>query len=126
MTYGQTDIRIAAKPSTTDYLLTASIPWTSLGIKPQTGQSLIADLGLLFSDDTGAPTAQRIHWVDPETNVINDTPTEVEFAPARWGTWELLGADGKKVSRKEPAPAPDKAMASKSGTPIPASRQVPM
>lgn len=83
------NVRLELRRNTTDYLLTASIPWSTLALTPQPGRTLIADLGLLFSDDTGATTVQRVHWIDPETNVVNDTPTEAEFNPSRWGTWLL-------------------------------------
>ena len=29
---------------------------------------------VLFGDDAGTNTAQRVHWVDRETNVVNDIP----------------------------------------------------
>ena len=75
--------------------LTASIPWSALAVQPRTGATLRGDLGVLFGDDTGANTAQRVHWVDRETNVVNDIPTEAEFFPERWGTWTWLRADAK-------------------------------
>jgi len=70
-----------------DYLLAVSVPWATLGVSPKSGDKLTADLGVLFGDDTGRSTARRVHWSDRETNVVNDLPTEAEFAPARWGTW---------------------------------------
>ena len=82
-------IRIAAQPTATDYTLTATIPWSILGVTPKPGLTLRTDLAILFSDDIGTATAQRVHWVDRETNVVNDTPTEAEFSPTRWGTMTL-------------------------------------
>ena len=82
-------------------------------MQPAAGLKLRGDIGLLFGDDSGTNTAQRVHWVDRETNVVNDTPTEAEFFPDRWGTWELLGADGKKSANVEPASAPNKTMSLK-------------
>ena len=73
----------------TDYLLSATIPWTVLGITPRAGMKLRGDLGILFGDDTGSLTARRVQWVDQETNVVNDVPTESEFSPARWGEFLL-------------------------------------
>ncbi|MCX7888080.1 MAG: hypothetical protein N3B01_12620, partial [Verrucomicrobiae bacterium] len=65
------------------------IPWRVLALSPQSGLQLKADIGLLFGDDTGSRTSQRVHWVDKETNVVNDVPTEAEFSPSRWGTITL-------------------------------------
>lgn len=72
-----------------DYLVAVSVPWASLGLTPKSGDRIAADLGVLFGDDTGRATARRVHWADRETNVVNDLPTEAEFAPARWGTWTI-------------------------------------
>ena len=77
------------QPGTGSYTLAASIPWSALAVQPRTGATLRGDLGLLFGDDTGANTAQRVHWVDRETNVVNDIPTEAEFFPERWGHLDL-------------------------------------
>lgn len=74
---------------TGSYTLRASIPWSVLAITPRPNMNLSADVGLLFGDDTGANTTQRVHWVDRETNVVNDIPTEAEFSPTRWGTITL-------------------------------------
>ncbi len=82
-------VRVTAQPGTTDSVMTAAVPWSVLGVTPKPGLTLRGDVAILFSDDTGAMTAQRVYWVDRETNVVNDTPTEAEFSPARWGTFTL-------------------------------------
>lgn len=89
------DVRGTLQPGTGSYSLRATIPWTALAIQPAGGTKLRGDIGLLFGDDTGANTLQRVHWVDRETNVVNDTPTEAEFFPERWGTWTLQDESGK-------------------------------
>ena len=58
------------QPGTGSYTLAASIPWSALAVQPRTGATLRGDLGLLLGDGTGANTAQRVHWVDRETNVV--------------------------------------------------------
>ncbi len=82
-------IQWQAFPGQNEYKVIATIPWSVLAHSPARGQPIKADVGLLFGDDTGARIAQRIHWVDKETNVVNDVPTEAEFSPARWGTVTL-------------------------------------
>ena len=89
------DIQFTAQTATGSYTLVATIPWTTLSINPSTGLKIRGDIGLLFGDGSDSHTAQRVHWVDRETNVVNDVPTEAEFFPTRWGTWRLLGAGQK-------------------------------
>lgn len=72
-----------------EYVIAATIPWQVLGITPKAGLSLHGDLGILFGSDTGDRTDLRVQWVDKETNVVNDVPTEAEFFPANWGTFIL-------------------------------------
>ncbi len=82
-------IQWQAFPGQNEYKVVATIPWSVLAHTPASGQQIKADIGLLFGDDTGSRIAQRIHWVDKETNVVNDVPTEAEFSPTRWGTVTL-------------------------------------
>ena len=76
-------------PGHTEYSVTATIPWLVLGFSPKSGQKFRGDLGILRSDDTGTRTDRRVQWVDRQTNVVNDVPTEAEFFPARWGLFIL-------------------------------------
>lgn len=96
------EIPFHAQTGQGSYTLRASVPWSELGISPARGLQLSGDLGLLFGGATGSVTAERIHWVDRETNVVNDVPTEAEFFPERWGVWTLVSSE---LSRA-PDPAP--------------------
>lgn len=71
------------------YFVSAAIPWDVLGITPTEGMELPGDVGVTFGTATGDDTDQRVQWVDTQTNVVNDVPTESEFFPARWGTFVL-------------------------------------
>jgi hypothetical protein len=72
------------------YVVSAVIPWSVLGIAPESGLQLKADLGIILGrDDTTTHVSQRPQWVDEQTNVVNDVPTESEFFPERWGTLTL-------------------------------------
>ncbi len=82
-------IQWQAAPGQRRYTVVAAIPWSALDVKPAAGLKLKGDIGILFADDTGARTAQRVQWADKETNVVNDQPTEAEFLPSRWGTFLL-------------------------------------
>ena len=78
-----------ALPGANEYKVLATIPWSVLAVKPAAGLKFKGDVGILFGDATGAATGQRVQWADKETNVVNDTPTEAEFSPARWGDFTL-------------------------------------
>ena len=74
----------------TSYILTATIPWPVLSVRPEPGLSLKADLGVILGrSDTTTHVSQRRQWVDQQTHVVNDVPTESEFFPDRWGTITL-------------------------------------
>ncbi|MFO0871944.1 MAG: sugar-binding protein [Pirellulales bacterium] len=118
------DISFATQPSPGGYLLRATVPWPALGLRPAGDQRLRGDVGLLFGDDSGASTAQRVHWVDRETNVVNDTPTEAEFFPERWGTWTLRDGTGKSAgtnTQSPPATRPSSAPVAQGPAPPPSS-----
>jgi len=82
-------IQWQAAPGQGQYTVVATIPWAVLDVKSSAGMKLKGDIGILFGDDTGARTAQRVQWADKETNVVNDLPTEAEFSAVRWGDWTL-------------------------------------
>ncbi len=82
-------IQYTVTPGKNEYIVTASIPWSVLGITPSAGLKLKGDIGMLFADQTNGNIGQRVQWADKETNVVNDEPTEAEFFPAKWGTFEL-------------------------------------
>lgn len=83
------DITYHVRGNKQDYMVSATIPWQRLGITPQPGLALKGDIGVLFGDQNNTRTSRRVQWVDKETNVVNDEPTESEFFPARWGTFTL-------------------------------------
>ncbi|MDZ4815659.1 MAG: sugar-binding protein [Verrucomicrobiota bacterium] len=74
---------------TGDYMVTAVIPWSVLEIQPSKGLKLKGDIGMLFGNADGVTIGQRVQWVDKETNTVKDEPTEAEFFPAKWGTFNL-------------------------------------
>lgn len=82
-------IKLQVSQGPAEYTVTADIPWSVIGLQPAAGAEMKGDIGILFGDDTGMRTAQRIQWADKETNVVNDVPTEAEFEPNRWGTFVL-------------------------------------
>lgn len=85
----ESSIKYVVTPGKNEYIVTAEIPWSVLGITPSVGLKLKGDIGMLFGDQTNSNIGQRVQWVDKGTNVVNDEPTESEFFPGKWGTFEL-------------------------------------
>jgi hypothetical protein len=84
-------IELAAQRRRQDYLVTAKIPWRVLNLKPRDGLRLRGDVEVIFGGGQTSRVERIIRWVDRQTNVVNDTPTEAEIFPARWGTFYLGG-----------------------------------
>ncbi len=64
-----------------------SIPLERLGLRPQAGDSIRGDLGLLRGD--GGQTLQRVYWSNKASGITADVPSEAELTPRLWGMWEF-------------------------------------
>jgi hypothetical protein len=71
------------------YFVEAAIPWSTLGIKPQSGLKLRGDVGVLFGDAGGTQTVSRQYWSNKATGLVNDVPGEADLSPNLWGTLVL-------------------------------------
>lgn len=68
------------------YTVVVAVPWASLGIDPPAaGTVMRGDLGILFSDPSGARTIRRVYIFNRETSIVDDVPSEVRLAPKSWG-----------------------------------------
>jgi hypothetical protein len=67
-----------------------SIPLAALGLKPQAGQSLKGDIGILRGD--GSETTARVYWSNKATGITSDVPSEAILTPQLWGRVELKAA----------------------------------
>lgn len=67
------------------YVVRAIIPWKELGMEPQKGMSIRADMGFILSDAAGTINTARVYWSNKETNLVNDIPFEAWLAPHKWG-----------------------------------------
>ena len=65
-----------------------SVPLALLGLEPEDGGTLAADIGVLRGD--GASTAARLYWSNKSTGITADVPSEAELLPGFWGklVWE--------------------------------------
>jgi hypothetical protein len=64
-----------------------SIPLAALGLKPQTGRSYKADVGILRGD--GTATTARVYWSNKATGITSDVPSEAALTPQLWGRAEI-------------------------------------
>ena len=62
-----------------------SIPLAVLGLKPEPGQAIRADLGILRGN--GFQTLHRVYWSNKATGITSDVPSEAMLAPSLWGRW---------------------------------------
>jgi hypothetical protein len=58
-----------------------------LGLKPEPGQKLKGDIGILRGDETS--TTQRVYWNNKATAIVADVPSEAELCPHLWGLWQI-------------------------------------
>lgn len=71
------------------YNLRTTTPWRVLGITaPAAGTTSFGDVGVLFSDGSGARTILRRYAFNEDTSIINDIPSEVQLSPEKWGEWQ--------------------------------------
>lgn len=78
------DVQLAAVKG--DYEV--SIPLEVLGLTPQAGITVRADLGVLRGD--GANTNQRLYWQNKATGHTSDVPSEASLTPHLWGRWQFV------------------------------------
>ena len=65
-----------------------SIPLATLGLKPQAGQSLSGDIGILRGND--GQTTARVYWSNKATGIVADVPSEAMLTPNLWGRFDLV------------------------------------
>ncbi len=58
-----------------------------LGLRPEPGQTHLADLGVLRGE--GPQTVQRLYWHNRDTAIVSDVPAEARLRPGRWGQWRF-------------------------------------
>jgi len=85
-----TGIKPAIQRTGTNYTLTACMPWASVGITNPPA-TLRGDVGVLFSDPSGAVTVERLYHFNKNTSVVADIPSEVRLTPDNWGVLKSTG-----------------------------------
>jgi len=80
------DVKMAVTRHEGGYVLTASVPLTTLGIKPQVASSyLVGDVGVIYGSESGNGARLRLYWANKDTAITSDVPSEAALSPANWG-----------------------------------------
>lgn len=64
-----------------------SVPLAALGLKPQAGQPIRGDIGILRGN--GFQTTARVYWSNKATGITADVPSEAMLTPQLWGRVEF-------------------------------------
>ena len=83
------DAKTTIERTADGYRLEARVPWALLGKAPAPGTQLRGDVGVLFSNEGGSITVQRVYYSNRNTSTINDIPSESRLAPLEWTTLEI-------------------------------------
>jgi len=83
------DSPMAFRAAEGGYVCETSVPLAKLGVTYKPGLRLRGDVGILFSNEGGLLTEQRVYLFNRKGNVVADTPTEAELTPALWGQFVL-------------------------------------
>ncbi len=71
------------------YTLTATVPWSVLGVTPKPELKLRGDVGFILSDPSGTINTARVYWSNKNTNLVNDQPNEAVIQPQAFGVFVL-------------------------------------
>ncbi|MDB5299510.1 MAG: repeat containing protein [Phycisphaerales bacterium] len=78
------DVQFAATEGDFEF----SIPLSVLGLRPEPGQTLRGDVGVLRGD--GFQTLQRVYWSNKATGITADVPSEAMLTPNLWGQFQFV------------------------------------
>jgi len=93
------DVRIHVARSRGRYTVTAAIPLAELGLTNPAGQTLRADLGVLYGDPEGVQTGLRSYWSNKSTGIVNDVPGEIMLHPSFWGALSFAAGASVETSK---------------------------
>ncbi len=85
------DAKVVFSPDKEGWTVEASIPWSDLvEVTPSAGEALLADLGVLKSDQNGLATVMRAYWTAKTQTVVSDVGFEARLTPALWGDLKVV------------------------------------
>jgi hypothetical protein len=83
------DAKIGMFVAPDSYQIEAAIPLKTLGLAPEPGMKIRADVGIIFSDTAGLRSAHRMFWSNKAWSMVNDVPTETRLWVSEWGAAEF-------------------------------------
>jgi hypothetical protein len=86
-------IRMAMRPGDRGYVVEASVPLATLGLRPQPGLRLKMDWGILVTGPEGNEVLRRVYWANHSTHILADAPSEAMLHPSLWGTVRFHGTE---------------------------------
>jgi hypothetical protein len=81
--------RVAVQVESSRYRVAAAIPLAAIGLVPTSGMKLRGDVGFISSDAQGLSNTARTYWANPNTNLVNDEPSEAWLYPDTWGEFSF-------------------------------------
>ena len=79
------DVRMAGRETGRGYVFEAAVPLRTLKIKPEGGQRMKMDWGILRTGPDGYEVLERIYWSNKATTITADRPSEARLSPDMWG-----------------------------------------
>ena len=83
------DAQIAVDRSPAGYSVRAAVPLAALHFAPAVGKTYRGDIGIVYSDKTGAIDELHMYWANPVNGMVNDLSTEARITPATWGRFTV-------------------------------------
>lgn len=84
------DVKMAVTRSKSGYVLVASVPLSTLAIKPDAVSSyLVGDVGVIYGSESGNGARLRLYWANKDTAITSDVPSEAALAPVNWGRFQF-------------------------------------
>lgn len=91
-----TDVRFSlTRPSDTGYVLNATVPLKTLGLRIEQGAALQMDWGLLSTED-GFTVKRRRYWSNQLANGTTDEALEARLEPHLWGSLVFVAGSSEE------------------------------
>ena len=67
------------------YTVLVTVPLAELGLDKAVGEKITGQVGVIYSDPSGANRASRLYWHNKKTGLVSDVPSEARLDPQYWG-----------------------------------------
>jgi len=77
--------RVSHKIGASGYSVLVKVPLSELGLDPARPDGITGLVGVIYSDPSGTTRATRLYWLDKQTDLVSDVPSEARLDPNRFG-----------------------------------------